>query len=180
MQITKCKDTDPPNKFYICVQEGCFSSLFSVWRFLSLGSHRTHSFTVLRRWSWLRSELRKPLIIPKLNHFDGAKNFAETAASRGEGTWGGRKPGSCSNKDFLLPEHTGRSLTVFTWGVLDGLRRPSGQNRVCFCVCPLCFQISLPGFVPPCPPGERFAHQRYGRASQGSRLQKWSLTTILV
>lgn len=32
--------------------------------------------------------MHKPLIIPELNNFDGSKRFAETAASRVEGTWG--------------------------------------------------------------------------------------------
>lgn len=101
MQIIKCKDTDPPNKFYIHVREGWRLFLLFL-QHLTLSQSPTHSFTILRRWSWLRSELHKPLIIPELNHFDGVKKFAETAASREEGTWG-EKQGSCSNKDFLLP-----------------------------------------------------------------------------
>lgn len=44
--------------------------------------------TVLRHWSWLRAEMHKPLIISELNNFDGSKRFAETAASKEEGTWG--------------------------------------------------------------------------------------------
>lgn len=41
----------------------------------------------LEHWSWLRAEVPKPLAIPELNNFDGSKRFAETVASRLEGTW---------------------------------------------------------------------------------------------
>lgn len=120
----KCKDTDPPNKFYIHVWESWrLFFLFLQFLMLSQSRHRTHSFTILRHWSWLRSEPHKLLIIPELN---GAKKFAETAASREEGTWGKKSRAAAPIRIFCCQDHAGSSLTLSAWGLLDGLRRRSG------------------------------------------------------
>lgn len=110
---------------------------------------------------------------PWTKSFHGSKRFTEIAASREQGTWG-KKQGSCSNKDFLLPG----ACWQLTQPCLCQNWMVSGDilDRLCICFCPLCFQISLPGFIPLCPPGAQLTHQHKGRAPQDYKNGPWQVS----
>lgn len=132
--------------------------------------------TILRYWSWLRAEQHKPLIIPELDHFDSFKRFAETAASREEGTWE-KKQSSCSNKGFLLPGAR--------WQLSQPVCVRSGWSQEMYRIKQALYLL-LPSVFPNLAlwfhssvPTRSTAHT----PAQGkgiSRLQKWTLINILV
>lgn len=100
MQITKSKDTNPPITIYVHMWAGCFSSSVS-------NTSSATAVTVPMAYNPEARELAQSWAAQTFDHpwtksFHGSKRFTEIAASREQGTWG-KKQGSCSNKDFLLP-----------------------------------------------------------------------------